>query len=84
MKLRQMTSRTFVSLRVRNFRLYFIGQGISISGTWMQSVALSWLVLELTHSGTMIGLVVAAQFLPVLLLGACGALIADRVSKGRC
>jgi hypothetical protein len=75
---------TFAALHRRNYRLYFIGQAISLVGTWMQSVALSWLVLELTHSGTMIGLVVAAQFLPVLLLGACGALIADRVSKGRC
>ena len=51
---------TFAALRVRNFRLYFVGQAVSLVGTWMQSVALSWLVLELTHSGTMIGLVVAA------------------------
>ena len=47
----------------------------------MQSVALSWLVFELTHSGTAIGLVLAAQFLPVLTLGAYGGLIADRVPK---
>jgi MFS family permease len=74
---------TFAALRVRNFRLYFIGQGLSLVGTWMQSVALSWLVLELTHSGTVIGLVLAAQFLPVLLFGAYGGLIADRVAKRR-
>lgn len=72
---------TFASLRVRNYRLYFTGQAISLVGTWMQSVSLSWLVLELAHSGTMIGLVVATQFLPVLVLGAYGGLIADRVSK---
>lgn len=76
-----MRGTTFASLHVRNFRLYFIGQGISLVGTWMQSVALSWLVFELTHSGTMIGLVLAAQFLPVLLLGPYGGLIVDRVRK---
>ena len=54
---------TFAALRVRNYRLYFAGQAISLTGTWMQSVALSWLVFELTHSGTAIGLVLAAQFL---------------------
>jgi MFS family permease len=73
--------RTFASLRVRNYRLYFSGQAVGLIGTWMQSVALSWLVLELTHSGTAIGLVVGVQFLPVLLLGAYGGLIADRVPK---
>ena len=74
---------TFASLRVRNYRLYFCGQAVSLAGTWMQSVALSWLVLELTHSGTAIGLVLAVQFLPVLLLGPYGGLIADRLDKRR-
>lgn len=74
---------TFAALHERNFRLYFVGQGVSLVGTWMQSVAISWLVLELTHSGTMIGFVLAAQFLPVLLLGAYGGLIADRAPKRR-
>lgn len=73
--------RTFSALGVRNFRLYFTGQAISLVGTWMQSVAQSWLVLELTHSGTLLGLVVAAQFLPVLLFGPYGGLVADRVDK---
>jgi MFS family permease len=73
--------RTFGALTVRNFRIYFAGQSVSMSGTWMQSVAQSWLVLQLTHSGTMLGLVVAVQFLPMLLLGAYGGLIADRVNK---
>lgn len=73
--------RSFSSLFVRNYRLYFIGQGISLSGTWLQTVAQSWLVLQLTHSGTLLGLVVAAQFLPVLIFGPYGGLIADRFNK---
>lgn len=75
--------RTFSAFRVANFRIYFAGQSVSMVGTWMQSVAQSWLVLELTHSGAMLGLVVAVQFLPVLLLGPYGGLIADRVDKRR-
>ena len=74
---------TFRSLRSRNYRLYFIGQIISVSGTWMQSVALGWLVLKVTGSGTLLGLVIACQFLPMLLLGPFGGVIADRVEKRR-
>ncbi|MGH7241278.1 MAG: MFS transporter, partial [Candidatus Saccharimonadales bacterium] len=55
---------TFTSLGIRNFRIYFIGQGLSQAGTWMQVIALAWLVLQLTHSGTQLGLVTAVQFLP--------------------
>lgn len=73
--------RMFASLRVHNYRLYLGGQAISLSGTWMQSVAQGWLVLELTGSGTAIGLVLALQFLPVLLLGPAGGVIADRFDK---
>jgi MFS family permease len=73
--------RTFSALGVRNFRLYYAGQSISLIGTWMQSVAQSWLVLQLSHSGTVLGLLVAAQTVPVLLLGPYGGLIADRVTK---
>lgn len=73
--------RTFNSFAVYNFRLYFIGQGISLCGTWMQTIAMSWLVLELTHSGTMLGLVTAAQFTPILLFGVWGGVIADRFDK---
>lgn len=73
--------RTFNSFAVYNFRLYFLGQGISLSGTWMQTIAQSWLVLELTHSGTQLGLVTAAQFLPILLFGVWGGVIADRFNK---
>jgi MFS family permease len=75
--------KTFVSLRVRNFRLFIYGQGISLCGTWMQTIGVSWLVLQLTHSGTQLGLVVAAQFLPILLFGVWGGVIADRFGKRR-
>jgi MFS family permease len=74
---------TFRSLRVRNYRLYFFGQIISVSGTWMQTVAQAWLVLRLTGSGVDLGTVVALQFLPMLLLGAWGGLVADRLDKRR-
>src|SRR5205085_1477386 len=73
--------RTFGSLRVRNYRLYFIGQLVSNTGTWMQTVAQSWLVLQLTDSGSALGLTIGLQFLPLLLFGVWGGLIADRVNK---
>ena len=75
--------RTFSSLSIRNYRLYFIGQGISVSGTWMQSIAQGLLVLRLTGSGTALGLVTALNTIPVLLLGPWGGVIADRFSKRR-
>jgi MFS family permease len=74
---------TFSSLKNRNYRLYFIGQGISLVGTWMQGIAQSWLVLNLTGSGTALGLVLAVQFLPVLFLAPYGGVIADRFPKRR-
>lgn len=74
-------TRTFAALRVRNYRLYFVSQIISFSGTWMQSVALAWLVLQLTGSGTALGTVLAMQFLPTLLLAPMGGVIADRFDK---
>lgn len=73
--------RTFASLEVRNYRLFMFGQGLSMCGTWMQTIGVSWLVLKLTHSGTQIGLVVAAQFLPILLFGVWGGVVADRFDK---
>ena len=60
-----MASSVFAAMRVPNFRMYLTGQSVSLVGTWMQSVALSWLVLQLTGSGTMLGLVVATQCLPL-------------------
>ncbi len=74
---------TFASLRVRNFRLYFIGQIISQSGTFMQSIAQAWLVLKLTNSGAALGLIAALQNLPVLLFAPLGGMLADRHSKRR-
>jgi MFS family permease len=75
--------RTFSALSIPNFRRYFFGQSTSLIGTWMQSVAQSWLVFTLTHSATAIGFVLALQTLPVLLLGPYGGVIADRVDKRR-
>jgi MFS family permease len=71
------------SLAVRNYRLYFVGQLISVIGTWMQTVAQSFLVLELTGSGTALGLATAARFLPMFLFGPLGGLAADRLDKQR-
>jgi MFS family permease len=81
--LRRVAGSTFGSLRVRNYRLYFIGQVVSVSGSWMQRVAQSWLVLHLTGSGVALGVVSALQFLPMLVLGAWGGVMADRVDKRR-
>ncbi|MDO8518249.1 MAG: MFS transporter [bacterium] len=80
-KIKKFRNNTFSSLKIRNYRLYFIGQGISFSGTWMQTVAQGWLVLQLTHSGTQLGSVVALQFVPMLFLGPWGGLIVDRHNK---
>ncbi|MEX1037742.1 MAG: MFS transporter, partial [Acidimicrobiia bacterium] len=75
--------RTFAAFAVHNFRLYFGGQVVSVSGTWMQRVAQSWLVLELTGSGAAVGALTAVQFLPILLLAPTGGLVADRMDKRR-
>jgi hypothetical protein len=61
---------TFASLAIPNYRRYVGGQAISLIGTWMQTTAQSWLILTLTHSSIDLGLIVALQTLPVLLLGA--------------
>lgn len=81
MDLDSFRQRTFASLAVRNYRLFFIGQAISLSGSWMQRVAQGLLVLELTGSGTALGFVTALQALPVLLFGAWGGVFADRLPK---
>ena len=75
------TSETFSSLKIRNFRLFFIGQGVSQVGNWLTLVAQSLLVLSITKSGVALGLLAACQFGPVLLLGAWAGLIADRSDK---
>jgi MFS family permease len=69
------------ALRHRNYRLFLTGQIISTVGTWMQSVAMPWLALQLTHSGLLVGLVLAAQFLPILIGGPFGGIVADRFRK---
>src|SRR3954462_15939795 len=71
----------FRSLRIRNYRLYASGQLVSLTGTWMQRVAQDWLVLELTNSGTALGIVTALQFGPSLVLGLWGGVLADRLDK---
>jgi MFS family permease len=76
-------TRMFRSLRTRNYRLWFFGQTVSQSGTWMQSVGQYWLVLELTHSAFDLGITAALQFAPVLLFGTIGGLVADRFDKRR-
>jgi MFS family permease len=79
--LKRISQDTFSSLHVRNYRLYYFGQIISTSGTFMQSVAQAWLVLKLTNSGTALGLAAALQYVPILILGPLGGVVADRVSR---
>src|SRR5258708_38588786 len=71
--------RTFVALRHRNFRLFWFGQLISLIGTWMQSIGQAWLVLQLTHSDWLLGVVGALQFLPIMLLSLFGGVLPDRL-----
>jgi MFS family permease len=75
--------RSLASLHIPNYRRFFFGQLVSISGNWMQTVAELWVVLSLTGSGVAVGLTTALQFLPMLLLGAWGGLFADRIPKRR-
>lgn len=71
------------ALNHRDFRLFWLGQLISVIGTWMQSVAQSWLVLQLSHSPFTLGIITALQFLPVLVLSIFGGVLADRLPKRR-
>jgi MFS family permease len=85
-RIRHAVDGTFRSLHVRNYRIFFSAQLISVSGTWMQTVAQAFLVLHLAppaRAGVYLGLVTALQFLPMLLFGSWGGLIADRVDKRR-
>ncbi len=76
-------ARTFSSLKVPNYRKYFAGQIVSITGNWMQTVGEMWLMVKLTGSGSLVGLTAGLQFLPILLFGAWGGLLADRLPKRR-
>ena len=79
-----MSAPTFRSLRVRNYRLFASGQIVSLSGTWAQRVAQDWLVLELSGtSGVALGITTGLQFLPMLLFGLYGGVLADRYDKRR-
>ncbi len=73
--------RSFASLELRNYRLYFTGQVISLAGNWMQIVAELWLILQLTDSGVYVGLATALQFAGILVFGALGGALADRFDK---
>ena len=73
----------FSSLKVRNYRLFFVGQVVSNIGTWMQRIAQDWLVLSLTGSATAVGITTALQFLPMLLFGLYGGVLVDRLPKRR-
>ena len=77
------TTRTFASLQFRNFRLFFVGQLVSQVGSWMRMVALALLVFNTTDDGVAVGVLVACQFAPVLLIGAWAGLVADRSDKRR-
>ena len=69
--------RTFASVRKhRNYRLYFAGQAVSFTGTWMQQIAASWLVLQMTHSAVAVGALALAQLLPVTVFAPLGGLFA--------
>jgi len=76
-------NRSLASLHIPNYRRFFVGQLVSISGNWMQTVAELWVVLSLTGSGVAVGFTTALQFLPMLLVGAWGGLVADRMGKRR-
>lgn len=74
--------RTFASLRRhRNYRLYFFGQVVSMSGTWMQAVAQAWFIVQITHSPLAVGLLAVCQFGPYAVLGLFGGAIADRLDQ---
>jgi MFS family permease len=78
---RPRTVSTFAALKIRNYRLYFSGQVVSNTGTWMQRIAQDWLVLSITNSPIAVGVTTALQFLPMLLFGLWGGVIADRYPK---
>ncbi|HVA21874.1 MAG TPA: MFS transporter [Candidatus Micrarchaeia archaeon] len=81
MALRDVGQRTFLALGTHNYRLFFAGQLVSVTGTWVQTTAQAWLILQLTHSPLMLGLLVTVQFLPVTLAGPFGGVVADRLPK---
>ncbi len=75
--------RTFASLKHRNYRLFFAGQIVSVTGTWMQRIAQAWLILQLTHSAVAVGILALAQFLPFSTFGLFAGVIVDRLDPRR-
>lgn len=80
---RQRLAATFRALRNRNYRLFWTGQLVSLTGGWMQRVAMAWLVLQLTDSPLALGTITMLQFLPLLLFSLIGGVVADRFPKRR-
>ena len=80
---RDLFARSLRALKNRNFRVFFVGEVISTVGSWMQMLAQGWLVLELTGSGQALGITLALQTLPILVIGAWGGVVADRVDNRR-
>jgi len=81
---RRANRRTFASLRRhRNYRLFFAGQIVSVSGTWMQNIAAAWLVLQLTHSPVAVGVLALCQFLPFTVFGLFAGVLVDRLDARR-
>jgi len=80
-KIKKYGRATFLSLEIYNFKLFFIGQTLSMSGTWMQNVAQAILILQLTGSGTALGFLAACQYVPIIFFASFGGLLADRFSK---
>jgi len=77
-----LNARTFASLKQhRNYRLFFTGQVISVSGTWMQNVALAWLVVELTDSALAVGILAFCRFIPFTVFGLFAGVVADRIDN---
>ena len=79
----RLNRRTFASLKYRNYRLFFSGQVVSVTGTWMQNIAMAWLVLDLTGSPVAVGILVLCQFLPFSILGLFAGVFADRLDPRR-
>lgn len=75
--------RTFASLHHRNYRLYFAGQVVSVTGTWMQNIAMAWLILQLTHSPVAVGALALCQFLPFTVFGLFAGVLVDRFDARR-
>src|SRR3984957_9905942 len=77
------TRGAFTALSSRSYRIYIGGQSLTNTGSWMQSIAQDWLIFSLTHSSTAVGVTMALQFLPMLLLGMHAGALADRLPKRR-